>query len=38
MGELKVSKSDLMVAYHIGTADQKSMLENLYGKEVFAFN
>lgn len=38
MEELKVSKNDLIAAYHTGTADQKSMLENLYGKEVFTFN
>ena len=36
MKELKVSKNDLLAAYRAGNADQKAVLEKLYGKEVFA--
>lgn len=36
MEELKVNKNDLLAAYRAGNADQKAVLEKLYGKEVFA--
>lgn len=38
MEELKVNKNDLLAAYHAGNADQKAVLEKLYGKEVFAYD
>lgn len=36
MEELKVNKNDMLAAYRAGNADQKAVLEKLYGKEVFA--
>lgn len=36
MEELTVNKKDLLAAYEAGNADQKAVLEKLYGKEVFA--
>lgn len=36
MEELKVNKNDMLASYRAGNADQKAVLEKLYGKEVFA--
>lgn len=36
--KIEVEKSALLAAYKAGNADQKEMLEHLYGKELFAFD
>lgn len=38
MEEIKVNKNSLLEAYKAGNADQKEMLEHLYGKELFEYN
>ena len=36
MEEIKVNKTDLLVAYSSANRQQKEILEKLYGKELFA--
>lgn len=36
--KIEVEKNALLAAYKAGNADQKEMLEHLYGKELFAFD
>ena len=38
MKNLTVEKSSVLAAYKAGSADQKEMLEHLFGKEPFAFD
>ena len=38
MEKLTVEKSSVLAAYKAGSADQKEMLEHLFGKEPFAFD
>ena len=38
MENLTVEKSSVLAAYKAGSADQKEMLEHLFGKEPFAFD
>lgn len=38
MENLTVEKSSVLAAYKAGSADQKEMLEHLFGKEQFAFD
>lgn len=38
MKNLTVEKSNVLAAYKAGSADQKEMLEHLFGKEAFAFD
>ena len=35
MEEIKVNKTDLLVAYNSANRQQKEILEKLYGKEIF---
>lgn len=38
MEEITINKEDLLAAYRAGNADQKAVLEELYGKELFEYN
>ena len=38
MENVEINKSKLLAAYRAGNADQKEMLEHLYGKEIFVFD
>lgn len=38
MEGITINKEDLLAAYRAGNADQKAMLEELYGKELFEYN
>lgn len=38
MEEIKINKNSLLEAYRAGNADQKEMLEHLYGKETFKYD
>lgn len=38
MEEIKINKNSLLKAYRAGNADQKEILEHLYGKEIFVFD
>lgn len=38
MEEIKIEKTDLLVAYRSATQQQKEILEKLYGKEIFAID
>ena len=38
MRDITINEKDLLAAYRAGNADQKAMLENLYGKELFEYD
>lgn len=38
MKEITINEKDLLEAYRAGNADQKTMLEELYGKELFEYD
>ena len=38
MEEIKVNKTDLLVAYNSANQQQKEILEKLYGKDLFAID
>ena len=38
MKEITINEKELLSAYRAGNADQKAMLENLYGKELFEYD
>lgn len=38
MKEITINEKELLAAYRAGNADQKAMLEELYGKELFEYN
>lgn len=38
MKEIKINEKDLLAAYRAGNEDQKAVLEELYGKELFEYD
>ena len=38
MRDITINEKDLLAAYRAGNADQKAVLEELYGKELFEYN